>query len=145
AQEAFLREKFPNEELYAWMQGELSRTYFDCYKLAFDVAKRAEQTLKYELMRSEFDQLFVIKFGYWDSARQGLLAGDTLALDLKRLEMAYLEQNRRDYEITRHVSLARLDPLALLRLKATGSCEVTIPEWLFDMGSPGQYMRRVEN
>jgi hypothetical protein len=144
AQDTFLREKFTNEELYTWMQGELSRTYFDCYKLAFDVAKRAEQTLKYELMRSEFDQLSVIKFGYWDSARQGLLAGDTLALDLKRLEMAYLEQNRRDYEMTRHVSLARLDPLALLRLKATGSCEATIPEWVFDLDSPGQYMRRLK-
>lgn len=144
AQETFLREKFTNEELYTWMQGELSKTYFDCYKFAFDVAKRAEQTLKYELMRSEFDQLSLIKFGYWDSARQGLLAGDTLALDLKRLEMAYLEQNRRDYEMTRHVSVSRLDPLALLRLKATGSCEVMLPEWLFDMDSPGQYMRRLK-
>ncbi|MEA2997630.1 MAG: hypothetical protein QOG74_3179, partial [Alphaproteobacteria bacterium] len=144
AQETFLREKFTNEELYTWMQGELLRTYFDCYKFAFDVANRAEQTLKYEVMRSEFDQLALLKFGYWDSARQGLLAGDALALDIKRLEMAYLEQNRREYEMSRHVSLARLDPLALLRLKATGSCEVTIPEWLFDMDSPGQYMRRLK-
>jgi hypothetical protein len=76
AQETFLREKFTNEELYTWMQGELLRTYFDCYKFAFDVANRAEQTLKHEVMRSEFDQLALIKFGYWDSARQGLLAGD---------------------------------------------------------------------
>jgi hypothetical protein len=143
-QETFLREKFTNEELYTWIQGELLRTYFDCYKFAFDVAKRAEQTLKHEVMRSEFDQLALIKFGYWDSARKGLLAGDALALDLKRLEMAYLEQNRREYEMSRHVSLSRLDPLALLRLKATGSCEVTIPEWLFDMDSPGQYMRRLK-
>jgi len=145
AQETFLREKFTNEELYGWMQGELSRTYFDCYKFAFDVAKRAEQTLKYELMRSEFDDLNIIKFGYWDSARKGLLAGESLYLDLRRLELAHLEQNRREYEITRHVSLVRLDPLALLRLKATGSCEVAIPEWLYDMDSPGQYMRRIKS
>jgi hypothetical protein len=143
-QETFLRDKFTSEELYTWMQGELSRTYFDCYKFAFDVAKRAEQTLKHEVMRSEFDQLNLIQFGYWDSARKGLLAGETLYLDLRRLEMAYLEQNRREYEMTRHVSLARLDPLALLRLKATGSCEVTIPEWLFDTDNPGQYMRRLK-
>jgi len=143
-QETFLREKFSSEDLYSWMQGELSRAYFDCYKFAFDAAKRAEQTLKYELMRSEFDELNLIKFGYWDSGRKGLLAGETLYLDLRRLEMAYLEQNRREYEMTRHVSLARLDPLALLKLKATGSCEVTMPEWLFDMDSPGQYMRRLK-
>jgi hypothetical protein len=143
-QETFLREKFTNEELYTWMQGELSKTYYDCYKFAYDVAKRAEQTLKYELMRPEFDELNLIKFGYWDSGRKGLLAGETLYLDLRRLEMAQLEQNRREYELTRHVSLARLDPLALLKLKATGTCEVSIPEWLFDMDSPGQYMRRLK-
>jgi hypothetical protein len=142
--ETFLKEKFTNEELYNWMQGEISRIYFDCYKFAFDVAKRAEQTMKHELMRKEFDELDHIKFGYWDSARKGLLSGEALYLDLKRLEMAYHDHNRREYEMTKHVSLQRLDPLALLKLKATGSCEIEIPEWLFDMDSPGQYMRRIK-
>jgi hypothetical protein len=140
----FLNEKFTNEELYSWIKGELSKTYFDCYKLAFDVAKRAEQTMKHELMRKEFDDMNFIKFGYWDSAREGLLAGETLSLDLKRLEMAYHDHNIREYEIIRHVALSRLDPMALLKLKATGSCEITIPEWLYDMDSPGQFMRRIK-
>jgi hypothetical protein len=86
ALEAFLRDKFTNEDLYTWMEGELSQTYYECYKLAFDVAKRAEQTLKHELMRPEFDELDIIKFGYWNGARKGLLAGETLSLDVKRLE-----------------------------------------------------------
>jgi hypothetical protein len=145
AQEQYLREKFTNEELYVWMDGELSQTYYDCYKLAFDVAKRAEQTLKRELMRPEFDELDIIKFGYWDSGHKGLLAGEALTFDLKRLEMAYLEQNRREFELTKHVSLARLEPMALLKLKATGSCEVDVPEWLFDLDSPGHYMRRLKS
>ncbi len=95
-------------------------------------------------MRTEFDQQQLIKFGYWDAGRKGLLAGEALTLDLRRLELAYLEQNRREYELTKHVSLARLDPLALLKLKATGACEVTVPEWLFDLDSPGQYFRRIK-
>jgi hypothetical protein len=139
-----MADKFTNEELYAWMQGEISDTYFDCYKFAFDLAKRAEQTLKHEVMRPELDALDLIKFGYWDSARRGLLAGEALYLDLKRLEMAYQENNRREYELTRHVSLARLDPIALLKLKATGAAEITVPEWLFDLDCPGQYMRRLK-
>jgi hypothetical protein len=143
--EAFLSDKFTNEDLYSWMKGELSKTYFDCYKFAFDIAKRAEATLKQELMRKEFDDLNLIKFGYWDSAREGLLAGDALHLDLQRLEMAYHDMNLREYEIMRHVSLVRLDPVALLKLKATGACEVAVPEWLYDMDSPGQYMRRIKN
>ena len=143
--EAFLKEKFTNEELYTWMQGEISRIYFDSYKFAFDIAKRAEQTMKFELMRPEFDDLSFIKFGYWDSARKGLLSGEALYLDLKRLEMAYYDQNRREYEITKHISLQRLDPITLLKLKATGTCEIKIPEWIFDMDSPGQYMRRIKS
>lgn len=144
AVETFMREKFTNEELYTWMQGQLSQTYFEAYKLAFDVAKRAEQTLKNEVRRTELDEVQFVKFGYWDSARKGFLAGEALSLDLKRLEMAYLDSNRREYEMTRHVSLARLDPLALLRLQSTGTCEVTVPEWLYDLDSPGQYMRRIK-
>ena len=143
--ETFLKDKFTNEELYSWMQGEISRIYFDSYKFAFDVAKRAEQTMKFELMRKEFDDLSFIKFGYWDSARKGLLSGEALYLDLKRLELAYHDQNRREYEMIKHVSIQRLDPMSLLKLKATGSCEIRIPEWAFDMDSPGQYMRRIKS
>lgn len=141
----FLQDKFTNEELYTWMQGELSKIYFACYQFAYDVAKKSEQTLKYELMRNEFDSVDFIKFGYWDSARKGLLAGESLYLDLKRMEMAYLENNKREYELTKHVSLHRLDPMALLKLKATGACEFDIPEWLYDLDSPGQYNRRIKS
>lgn len=140
----FLQEKFTNEELYNWMQGEISKIYFSCYQFAYDIAKKSEQTLKFELMRREFDELDLIKFGYWDGARKGLLAGESLYLDLKRLEMAYHENNRREYEMSKHISLHRLDPMALLKLKATGSCEIEIPEWLYDIDSPGQFMRRIK-
>ena len=62
------------------------QTHYECYKLAFDVAKRAEQTLAHELMRPEFDDMRIIQFGYWDAGRKGLLAGEQLGLDLRRLE-----------------------------------------------------------
>ena len=141
----FLRDKFTNEELYGWMAGELSKLYHEYYKFAFDIARRAEQMMKHELMRPELDDRNFIKFDYWDGGRKGLLAGDKLHLDIKRMEMAYHEHNRRELELTRHISLRQLDPMALLRLKATGSCEVTIPEWLFDLDVPGHYMRRIKN
>lgn len=141
---AFLQDKFTNEDLYNWMQSEISKIYFSCYQFAYDIAKKSEQTLKYELMRPEFDGLDLIKFGYWDSARKGLLSGESLYLDLKRLEMAYHENNKREYEMLKHVSMHRLDPIALLKLKATGTCEIEIPEWLFDLDSPGQFMRRIK-
>jgi Tc toxin complex TcA C-terminal TcB-binding domain len=141
----FLREKFTNQELYGWMQGELSKLYYEYYKFAFDIARQAERTMKHELMRPELDSMSFIKFNYWDGGRKGLLCGETLHLDLKRMEMAYHEHNKREYELTKHVSLRQLDPLALLTLKATGACEMTIPEALFDLDCPGHYMRRIKS
>jgi len=140
----FLREKYTNEELYAWMQGEISRLYYEYYRFAFDTARKAEQTMKRELMRPEVDSTDYVKFNYWDGGRRGLLSGEALYLDIKRLEMAYHENNKRELELTKHVSLRQLNPLALLTLKATGACEMTIPEWLYDFDCAGHYMRRIK-
>jgi hypothetical protein len=141
----FLHDKFTNEDLYLWMQGELSRLYSEYYRFAFDTARKAERTMKQELMRPELDAQDFVKFNYWDAGRKGLLSGDALYLDLKRMEMAYQENNKREFELTKHVSLRQLSPIALLTLKATGSCEVTIPEWLYDLDCPGHYMRRIKS
>jgi hypothetical protein len=140
----FLHSKFTNEDLYGWMQGELARVYYEYYRFAFDTARKAERTMKLELMRPEVDATDYVKFNYWDGGRKGLLSGEALHLDLKRMEMAYHDNNKRELELTRHVSLRQLDPLALLTLKATGRCEVTIPEWLYDRDCPGHYMRRLK-
>jgi hypothetical protein len=141
----YLHDKFSNEELYLWMQGEISRLYYEYYRFAFDTARKAERTMKQELMRPELDGQDFVKFNYWDGGRKGLLSGEALHLDVKRMEMAYHENNKRELELTRHVSLRQLNPLALLTLKATGSCTVTIPEWLYDLDCPGNYMRRIKN
>jgi hypothetical protein len=96
-------------------------------------------------MRPELDATQFIQFNYWDSGHQGLLSGEALHLDIKRMEMAYHDNNKRELELTRHVSLRQLDPLALLTLRITGSCTVTVPEWLYDRDCPGHYMRRIKN
>jgi hypothetical protein len=140
-----LHDKFTNEDLYLWMQGEISRLYYDYYRFAFDTARKAEQTMKQELMRPEVDSQTFVQFNYWDAGHQGLLAGEALHLDLKRMEMAYLDTNKRELELTRNVSLRQLDPLQLLTLRQAGSCTFTVPEWLFDKDCPGHYMRRIKS
>jgi hypothetical protein len=79
------------------------------------------------------------------SMHKALLSGETLYADLKRMENAYLDQNQRNYEISKFVSLVLLDPLALITLKETGVCNVSLPEALFDMDYPGQYMRQIKS
>ena len=140
--DAFMRDKFSNEELYGWMKGQISSLYFQSYNLAYDIAKRAERCFRFELGLEDSN---FIQFGYWDSLRKGLLSGERLYHDIKRMEIAYLEQHKRECEITKHISLALLDPVALLKLKQTGQCFVNLKEELFDLDYPGHYMRRIKS
>ena len=140
--ESTLRDKYTNEELYSWMVGQISGIYFQCYQLAYDLAKRAERAFRHELGVADSNY---IQFGYWDSLKKGLLAGERLNQDLKRMEVAYLDRNRRELEITKHVSLVQLDPVALIQLRETGKCWFEVPEALFDLDYPGHYLRRIKS
>jgi Tc toxin complex TcA C-terminal TcB-binding domain/Neuraminidase-like domain/Salmonella virulence plasmid 28.1kDa A protein len=137
----FLTDMFTSEQLYDWMVGTLSATYFQAYRLAYKLCQQAERCYRYELGLT--DSSF-IQFGYWDSLKQGLQAGESLVLDLRRLQSAYLEQNARRLEISRFVSLAALDPQAVLTLLEHGACDFELPESMFDGDYPGHYQRRLQ-
>lgn len=132
--------KKTNRALYAWMKREVKGLYSQCFQFAFDTARKAERALQHELGNAELSYL---QFGYL-AGKEGLLAGEKLYLDVKRMEMAYHELNQREYELTRHVSLLQVDPLALIQLRTTGHCTVRLPEALFDMDGPGHYFRRIK-
>ncbi len=139
----FLRlRKYTNENLYLWQVGKISGVYFQSYRLAYDLAKRAERCFRFELGLKDSD---FIQFGHWDSLKKGLLSAEKLQHDLRRLEAAYLEQNRRELELTKHISLRLLDPLAMVRLRETGRCFFTLPEEIFDLDYPGHYFRRIKS
>lgn len=140
----YMRSKFTNQELYDWMASRISETYFQSYQLAYDVSKRAEKAYRFELGLQDNESNF-IQFGYWDSLKKGLLAGENLFHDIKRMEVGYLEKNKREYELTKHVSLVMIDSLALVRLRTTGICDFEIPEVLFDIDHPGHYFRRIKS
>ncbi|MEL7013112.1 MAG: hypothetical protein AAFO72_07515, partial [Pseudomonadota bacterium] len=139
---AFLDGKFTNAELYGWMSNELAGLHYQAYKLAHEMAKQAEACMKFEL---EKDDAY-IEFGHWDGMRKGLLAGERLTLDLRRLEAAYIADNKRSQELTKTISLARLDPAALLDLQTNDEgCSFEVSEFLFDLDHPGHYMRRIKS
>ncbi len=137
----FLRKKFSNVDLYEWMRGELSNLHRNAYRTALDLARRAERAAAEEL---GIQPLNMIKNDYWGQRQVGLLAGERLHQDIKQLELYYLEQNKRELELTKHISLRRLNPEALLKLIFTGECHFDVPEWLFDMDTPGHYLRRIK-
>ncbi|MFZ0964061.1 MAG: hypothetical protein WAO35_24610 [Terriglobia bacterium] len=137
----FLQNKFTNQQLYDWMIGQISAVYFQSYQMAYQMCKRAEVCYQREL--ALYTTTF-IQPGYWDNLHQGLLAADQLLYDVQRMQASYLDNNAREYEITRQISLETLDPVALETLKETGTCFITLPESLFDTDYPGHYLRRVK-
>ncbi|WP_290777949.1 neuraminidase-like domain-containing protein [Arenimonas sp.] len=136
----YLQSRFGSEALYDWMVGQLSTVYFSAYRLATAMAHRAERCYRFELGLVESS---LIGPGSWDSLRRGLLAGEHLAHDLRRLESSYLELNGRRKEITRTVSMLEEFPDRLFTLLTTGTCELPLDERLFDRDYPGHYQRRL--
>ena len=137
----FLADKPSNQALYTWMKREVKGLYNGSFQFAFEIAKKAEIALQQELGDQK---LSYVQFGYL-SGKEGLLAGEKLYHDIKRMEMAYVELNRREYELTKHVSLIQVNPVGLLQLRATGSCSFDLPEEIFDFDGPGHYFRRIRS
>ena len=137
----FLADKFTRAELYDWMTGELKASCRAAFNMALQLARRAEAAARREHAATD---LAIIRTDYWSGYRAGLLAGEKLSQDLKRLEVAVLDLHRREHEMTKHVSLRRLQPQALVDLLATGNCVFELPDWLFDLDMPGHYLRRLK-
>lgn len=132
--------KKTNKSLYTWMKREVKGLYAQSFQLAFDIAKKAERALQHELGNLD---LSYVQFGYL-AGKEGLLAGEKLYLDVRRMELAFHGLNQREYELTKHVSLLQVNPLALIQLRTTGHCTVQLPESIFDMDGPGHYFRRIK-
>lgn len=139
--ELFLQSKFTNQELYQWMKEQLFAVYKQSYNMCYDLAKKAEKAYRYETGN---ELASFIQYGYWDNSYQGLLAGEKMQLALRQLEKSYIEENKRDLELRKNVSLAFTNPLALQELRQTGRCFVSLPEELFDLDFQGHYFRRIK-
>jgi hypothetical protein len=137
----FLKNKYTNDALYAWIEASVRTLHYQTYTLAYDLAKKAESAYVFE--RGPQTVPFV-QFGYWDPSHDGLQCGEQLMLALRRLEVAYQEQRGYDFEITKPISLRQVNPYALMQLRTGGSCTFDLPEVLFDMDFPGHYMRRIK-
>jgi protocatechuate 3,4-dioxygenase beta subunit len=140
--ENFLKTQFTNIEQYQWLKERLFSAHKTAYQLAYDLAKTAERAYRNEtgVATSNF-----IQFGYFDGSHQGLTAGEQLTVALRQLEKAHLDAQKRQFELVKNVSLAKINATALNNLKATGICEFDITEKLLDRDFAGHYYRRIQS
>jgi len=138
--EDFVQNRFTNVEQYTWLRERVFAAHKTAYQLAYDLAKTAERGYRTELgvVTSNF-----IQYGYFDGTHQGLTAGEQLNIALRQLEKAYLEGQKRQFELTKNISLTKIDLAALTALKTTGICEFNLTEDLFDRDFPGHFYRKI--
>lgn len=138
----FYRSKFSGFGLYTWLSTQLNRYYRMGFDAAWNMARMAEMALHFE--RPELRETVALGAPSWSGERAGLLAGESLLLELQRLEASYLLTNTRQLEIEQSFSLAQYYPAKLIDLRQTGECDFEIPEFLFDLSYPGHYYRRIK-
>lgn len=141
-EEAFLKTKFTNTELYGWMVNQTSSLYFQSYQLAYELAKKAERAWQFELGLPERS---FITHGHWDGLKKGLLAGEKLRFELRQMDAAYLDSQKRELELSMSISLREVRPDLLATLKSTRRCNLSIDEDALDRDYAGLYMRRIRS
>ncbi len=140
----FYKGKFSNLGLYDYLSGTLSSLYRNAYNMAFEMALKAEEAYRFE--QDVTDGSLIINGGeYWQTDKAGLLSGEKLMLQLQRLEVAYMDKNTRNQEITQTFSLEQLSAQSLLNIRKTGTGTFSIPEFAFDMVYPGQHKRIIKS
>lgn len=136
------RDKLTNHALFLFLQRETAALHRQMYDIALCWARQAQRA--FQLERELTTQTYLPQ-EIWDGLHEGLLAGARLSTAMRAMDKAYCDQNRREQELVTRLSL-RLDfPVAFLQLKATGACEIEIPEWRLDREYPGDYLRRVKS
>jgi hypothetical protein len=138
----FLGDKFTAHDLYLYLQKETSALHRRTYEMALVAARQAQHAFN---VKSGHTARTFVPDCEWDSLHEGLMAGERLSAALRNMEKAYLDENVREYELTKQISLRLHFPAEFLQLRTNGCCEIEIPEWMFDMDFPGHYMRRIKS
>jgi hypothetical protein len=151
----FLTNKFTNAELYDWMSGVLEGVYSFFLQQATAVAKMAEIQLAFE--RQEAPAGY-IQADYWTAPsedasasldgkapdRRGLTGSARLMQDIYQLDQYAFESDKRKLQLSKTISLARMDPFAFQRFRETGVLHFNTPLALFDHDFPGHYLRLIK-
>ncbi|KNC10601.1 toxin, partial [Pseudomonas sp. RIT-PI-a] len=144
----FLSKRFTSAQLYQWLNGQFATFYYQAYDTTLSLCLAAEACWQYEI--ADFKTRFV-QPGAWKDSYRGLTAGESLKLNLMKMEAAYLQRNDRKLEITKTVSVRRLLETAekpwttvVQDLSKDGGLKIELSKALFERDYPDQYLRRIK-
>jgi len=147
--------RFSRSQTYDWLNSKFAGFYHTAFTTAQSLCQAAEACWQYEM--GDFTQTF-IRPGAWNATYRGLGAGGELKMSLQQMHSQYVQQNRRDLEIRKTLSLKDLqarDPSSTINkswaeiktsLLDNGTCEFELTQKMFDDDYAGQnhYLRRIK-
>lgn len=105
AQMTFLLSKFTCKALYNWLRGKLAAIYSQFYDLTVSRCLMAQEAYKWGLGKTSAN---FIRPGAWQGTYAGLMAGETLMLNLSQMEQSWLQTDKRAKEVMRTVCLSEI-------------------------------------
>lgn len=158
-----LTRRFSKAKLYDWLNAQLSQFFYQAFDLSLALCRAAEASWQYEI--ADYNRTF-IQPGAWNNSYRGYLAGETLKLSLLNMNNAYLQNNVRDLEIVKTISLrhrllhCKADPTltpppeldaqavwaaSKTDLVTTGTLCFRLTKALFDEDYTGHVLRRIKS
>jgi Tc toxin complex TcA C-terminal TcB-binding domain/Putative peptidoglycan binding domain len=145
----FIARRFTGLPLYEWMSGVLQDVYRFFLQQAASMARLAEAQLAFE--RQEIPPPF-IQGDYWakpaslaaTGGSRGLTGSARLLRDIYEMDQYAFRTDQRKLQLSKTISLARLDPLGFQRFRETGVMRFATPTRLFDQDFPGHYLRLIK-
>ena len=149
-----LSKRFSSPQLYQWLNSQLAAFYYQAYDAAHSLCQTAQASWQFE--RADWNSTFITSSS-WNNQLKGMTAGESLKLDLQRMDAAYLRRNQRELEITKTVSLRLLqvkDTSTTLnkgwtelkqQMVSDGTVDFALTKALFDADYPGHYLRRIKS
>lgn len=132
--------------IYNWLVARQELLYAPAYDAVLSLCLSAEAAWRYEI--GDYKRPAFVKTSAWIDSYKGMLAGESLLVDLQEMENAYLQSNERRLTIRKTINIweAQTDTgLKILKgLKSTPlTCDIKSAD--FDRSYPGHYLRQLKH
>lgn len=150
---SFHKTRTTNVELYRWLVSQMATHYYQAYDAVVSMCLSTQAAWQYEM--GDYDTTFV-RANVWMDNYHGLLAAESITLDLMRMQSAYIQRHERRLELTKTISLRQLfdakaeeentelDWAKILDDFCTdGVLDFELTQQIFDRDYPGHYCRQI--
>jgi hypothetical protein len=133
--------------IYNWLVAQQESLYGPAYDAVLSLCLSVEAAWRYEIGDYKWDTF--IKTSAWNDSYKGMLAGESLLVDLQEMENAYLLCNERRLSIRKTVDLRGVQTdqqwLATIKGLADKPLEFELKSSDFDKNYPGHYLRQLKH